>query len=74
MIGCLLRYRVTGWHQVATGKQGTSANETHMKRGECKEKGKERADKQGQTNVAKEEETEKETMKERRSGGREIDR
>ena len=44
LIGSLLRYRVTGWHQVAMGKQGTSANETDVKRGERKERGRKRAD------------------------------
>lgn len=45
LIGGLLGYRVTGWHQVAVGEQGTSANETDMKSWRVKRR--ERADKEG---------------------------
>lgn len=39
LIGGLLRHRVTGWHQVAMGKQGTSTNETNKKKEESVKRG-----------------------------------
>lgn len=71
LIGGLLRYRVTGRHQTAMGKQGTAANETDLKRGEYKErerKGQTNRVRQSETNVEKEEA--KETMKEMRDSNR----
>lgn len=68
LIGGLLRHRVTGWHQVAMGKQGTSTNETNKKkRGECEERERERQTNRDNLRLMlqrKKKKPEKETMKE----------
>ena len=47
LIGGLLRYRVTEWHQVAMGNKGTSANETDVRGAQRERNGRERPSERG---------------------------